>query len=137
MNGTTLRIRGYHCDAYGHVNNARYLELLEEARWEFLEPALQEKFFESRNLLFIVVNINISYKKSLVPNQDVLIKITNVVYNNKSMVVTQEIRDVVSDTLCSSAEVTFVLLNSTTGKPETISEEIIAKFDALEALTHV
>jgi hypothetical protein len=29
------------------------------------------------------------------------------------------------------------LLNSTTGKPETISEEIIAKFDALEALTHV
>ena len=137
MNGTTLRIRGYHCDAYGHVNNARYLELLEEARWEFLEPALQEKFFESRNLLFIVVNINFSYKKSLVPNQDVLIKITNVVYNNKSMVVTQEIRDVVSDTLCSSAEVTFVLLNSTTGKPETISEEIIAKFDALEALTHV
>ena len=137
MNGTTLRIRGYHCDAYGHVNNARYLELLEEARWEFLEPALQEKFFESRNLLFIVVNINISYKNSLVPNQDVLIKITNVVYNNKSMVVTQEIRDVVSDTLCSSAEVTFVLLNSTTGKPETISEEIIAKFDALEALTHV
>ena len=83
------------------------------------------------------VNINISYKKSLVPNQDVLIKITNVVYHNKSMVVTQEIRDLASNTLCSSAEVTFVLLNSTTGKPETISEEIIAKFDALEALTHV
>ncbi|MGB0850895.1 MAG: acyl-CoA thioesterase [Bacteroidia bacterium] len=131
MNGTTLKIRGYHCDAYGHVNNARYLELLEEARWQFLEPAIKEKFFESRDLLFIVVNINISYKKSLVPNQDVRIEITNVVYNNKSMVVTQEIRDLESNVLCSKAEVTFVLLQAKTGKPETISNEIIERFNRL------
>lgn len=134
MNGTRIKIRGYHCDSYGHVNNARYLELLEEARWEFLEPALEEKFFESRNLLFIVVNINISYKKSLLPDQDVIIDITNVVYNNKSMIVTQVIKDVKTEAICSSADVTFVLLNSKTGKPETISEEIINKFNELEAL---
>lgn len=134
MNGTRIKIRGYHCDSYGHVNNARYLELLEEARWEFLEPALEEKFFESRNLLFIVVNINISYKKSLLPDQDVIIDITNVVYNNKSMIVTQLIKDVKTEAICSSADVTFVLLNSKTGKPETISEEIINKFNELEAL---
>lgn len=134
MNGTRIKIRGYHCDSYGHVNNARYLELLEEARWEFLEPALEEKFFESRNLLFIVVNINISYKKSLLPDQDVIINITNVVYNNKSMIVTQLIKDVKTEAICSSADVTFVLLNSKTGKPETISEEIINKFNELEAL---
>lgn len=134
MNGTRIKIRGYHCDSYGHVNNARYLELLEEARWEFLEPALEEKFFESRNLLFIVVNINISYKKSLLPDQDVIIDITNVVYNNKSMIVTQVIKDVKTEAICSSADVTFVLLNSKTGKSETISEEIINKFNELEAL---
>jgi len=134
VNGTRIKIRGYHCDSYGHVNNARYLELLEEARWEFLEPALEEKFFESRNLLFVVVNINISYKKSLLPDQDVIIDITNVVYNNKSMIVTQVIKDVKTEAICSSADVTFVLLNSKTGKPETISEEIINKFNELEAL---
>ena len=134
MNGTRIKIRGYHCDSYGHVNNARYLELLEEARWEFLEPALEEKFFESRDLLFIVVNINISYKKSLLPDQDVIIDITNVVYNNKSMIVTQLIKDVKTEAICSSADVTFVLLNSKTGKPETVSEEIINKFNELEAL---
>lgn len=133
MNGTELTIRGYHCDAYGHVNNARYLEFLEEARWQFLQPAIEEKFFELRNLLFIVVNINISYKKSLVPNQVVNIQITDVVYNNKSMVVTQEIKDKSSQVLCAKAEVTFVLLNSETNKPETISEEIIEKFTSLAA----
>ena len=126
MNGTTLQIRGYHCDAYGHVNNARYLELLEEARWSFLEPAVKEKFFEIRDLLFIVVNINISYKKPLVPTQVVDIEITDVTYNNKSMIVDKSTRE-----LASEALVTFVLLNSKTGKPETITTEIIAKLDEL------
>lgn len=137
MNGTTLQIRGYHCDAYGHVNNARYLELLEEARWTFLEPALKENFFDTRNLLFIVVNINITYKKPLVPAQVVNIEITDVTYNNKSMVVRQTITDNQTYELASEAQVTFVLLNSKTGKPETITDDIIAKFDELTALRDV
>ena len=34
---TKIVIRGYHLDAYRHVNNARYLEFLEEARWQYLD----------------------------------------------------------------------------------------------------
>jgi len=34
---TYIKVRGYHLDFYQHVNNARYLEFLEEARWEWLE----------------------------------------------------------------------------------------------------
>lgn len=30
-----LLIREFHLDSYGHVNNATYLALLEEARWEY------------------------------------------------------------------------------------------------------
>jgi len=79
----------------------------------------------------IVVNINISYKKPLVPNQVIDIEITDVTYNNKSMVVRQTITDKHTQVLCSDAEVTFVLLDSKTGKPVTITDEIIAKFDEL------
>ncbi|STZ77392.1 acyl-CoA thioesterase [Bergeriella denitrificans] len=32
-----MRVRNYHLDGYGHVNHARYLEFLEEARWAFFE----------------------------------------------------------------------------------------------------
>ncbi len=28
---TQIKVRGYHLDVYQHVNNARYLEFLEEA----------------------------------------------------------------------------------------------------------
>ena len=38
MHHTPIKVRGYHLDLYGHVNNARYLEFLEEARWAYFEP---------------------------------------------------------------------------------------------------
>ncbi len=37
MTDSVFHIRNYHLDGYGHVNNARYLELMEEARWHFFE----------------------------------------------------------------------------------------------------
>jgi len=43
----------------------------------------------------------------------------------------QTITDKNTKELASEALVTFVLLNSKTGKPETISEEIIAKLNQL------
>lgn len=33
--GYQILIREYHLDSYGHVNNATYLNLFEEARWEY------------------------------------------------------------------------------------------------------
>ncbi len=34
---TTVKVRGYHLDIYQHVDNACYLEFLEEARWAWFE----------------------------------------------------------------------------------------------------
>lgn len=33
----TLLIREHHLDTFGHMNNATYLEILEEARWELIQ----------------------------------------------------------------------------------------------------
>ena len=58
-----LKVRGYHVDVFGHVNHARYLEFLEEARWAFFEewPALTAAL-HARGIIHVVVNINIDYK---------------------------------------------------------------------------
>ena len=34
---TKITVRNYHIDHFGHVNHARFVELLEEARWRYLE----------------------------------------------------------------------------------------------------
>ena len=128
-----FRIRGYHCDAYGHVNNARYLELFEEGRWAFLQPAVDKNFFKDRGLIFVVVNINISYKKPLIPDQVVEIECLSLEYRNMSLVVTQEIRDKETGDLHSSADITFVLLTEE-GKPHPVTDEIKNKFNELMSI---
>ncbi|MEY2923784.1 MAG: hypothetical protein RLZZ337_324 [Bacteroidota bacterium] len=128
---TSFLVRGYHCDAYGHVNNARYLEFLEEGRWAFLQPAIDEGFFEKMKLLFVVVNININYRKSIVPNMKLEVSVASVTYFNSKILFKQEILDAKTGVLCSDAEVTFVLLDKDSGRPIAISSEIKTKFDEL------
>ncbi len=127
----SLQIRGYHCDAYGHVNNARYLELLEEARWKFLEPAIQNSSFDFNKLLFVVVQIDISFKKPLVPNQWIDIDISHLEFKNSSISMVQEIRDKNTKEICTQATITFVLLDATSHKPVSISNDIKEKFENL------
>ena len=33
----TIKARGHHVDAFGHVNHGRYVEFLEGARWAFFD----------------------------------------------------------------------------------------------------
>ena len=59
-----VRVRNYHLDGYGHVNNARYLEFLEEARWTFFEE--QGFLSEIDGLMLVVVRIDIRYRRAAV-----------------------------------------------------------------------
>lgn len=58
---TEIKIRNYHIDHFDHVNHARYEELLEEARWQYLES---NHLLESLNRLdthHVVTKIVIQY----------------------------------------------------------------------------
>ncbi|EBX5145062.1 acyl-CoA thioesterase, partial [Salmonella enterica subsp. enterica serovar Newport] len=59
---TTIKVIGYHIDAFGHVNNARYLEFLEAARWDWLESYDAYRWFKQMDIAVVVVNININYR---------------------------------------------------------------------------
>ena len=63
---TQIKVRGYHLDVYQHVNNARYLEFLEEARWDGLENSESFQWLTAHNIAFVVVNININYRRPAV-----------------------------------------------------------------------
>ena len=58
----SMRVRGYHLDGYGHVNNARYLEFMEEGRWAFFDehPRLIQQL-HSAGRAFVVVNFCLLY----------------------------------------------------------------------------
>lgn len=108
----TIKVRGYHADGFGHVNHARYLEFLEEARWSYCEEnGIMERLFSARHVSHATVGITINYRRSAVPG-DTLLIITGVSKKGqRSYTMGQRIFLGKTDTVVVDAEVTSVLLD--------------------------
>ena len=61
---TIIKIRGYHIDHFGHVNHARYIEFLEEARWAYMETNNLITLFHQTGIIHVVAGISVKYKRS-------------------------------------------------------------------------
>ena len=111
LHHTYIKVRGYHLDLYGHVNNARYLEFLEEARWGFTEAGGQLEWFAQSGLAFVIVNININYRRSAMMNEELDIATAMLKAGRRSAVIRQRICLKGTDTVIAEADVTFVVFD--------------------------
>jgi thioesterase-3 len=119
-----IRVRGFHIDVFSHVNNARYLEFMEEARWVVLDEYIDFRRMATKGIIFVVVNININYRKSASLG-DVLESYLGLSkIGKKSAVFYQELRLKGTDTVVADAAVTFVFADRNTGKAVGIDNEI-------------
>lgn len=113
---TSIKVRGYHLDLYSHVNNARYLEFLEEARWTFFEERADLPAFLSSGIALIVVNINIDYRHPATMNDELVIETSVKSVGNRSAVINQRVLLAGSDKLVAEADVTFVAFDGRQNK---------------------
>ena len=58
-------VRGYELDSFGHVNNAVYLNYLEQARWEIMNEFKLLDYFKKTGNFLIVIETNIKYINEL------------------------------------------------------------------------
>lgn len=126
---TLIKVRGYHLDIYQHVNNARYLEFLEEARWGYLEDSGDIEWFAKHKLAWIIVNININYRVAATMGDTLEIFTRFSKIGGKSAVVKQEVRIAGKDAIAADAEVTIVCLDQKTGKPVVIEGELKSRLE--------
>lgn len=119
-----IRIRGYHLDVFQHVNNARYLEFLEEARWDFFEQVGLTPLFLDNGLGMAVVNININYRHSAKLNDLIEITTSFQSINQRSAVISQLITRHGTDQVIADAHITFVGFDLTQGKSVPFSPAI-------------
>jgi thioesterase-3 len=104
------------------VNNARYLEFFEEARWDALKPERIDQYLNAHALSFVVVNIKIDYKKPCVPGDVVQIRTEISEYGNSSFTFSQSLSN--QDGFeCSKAIVKLVVIDIQSGKPYRLSVE--------------
>lgn len=107
---TEIITRGYHMDIYGHVNNARYLEFLEEDRWAMLEAHIDLNKWAAQGLVFMVVNINVNYRIAVGPGMRLEVATALQKFGHRSAVLKQEIRLKESQEIAVDALVTFVVV---------------------------
>ncbi|WP_258542933.1 acyl-CoA thioesterase [Parvicella tangerina] len=118
-----LPVRGYHLDGYNHVNNARYLEFLEEARWQYYDN-LSREALQNADWAFVIVNINIDYKYPATLGDSLRIHTEVDRVGSTSMTFQQTVYLNDTDTIVCSAKVTFVILDKKTGRPRPIEGEL-------------
>ncbi len=128
---TDIAIRGFHIDVFGHTNNARYLEFMEIARWDALGPIIATGFFATRNLGFVIVNININYRAASFVNDCIEVQTSVKKIGNKSIVVYHLVKNKKSNQIICDADVTFVIMDLEARKAVQLEGELRTVFEEL------
>lgn len=59
---TEITVRSWTLDLYGQVSNAKFLEFLEEARWNHFKGFFESGMFMDLGLAFVPVNVTLNYR---------------------------------------------------------------------------
>ncbi|RUQ29561.1 MAG: acyl-CoA thioesterase [Candidatus Competibacteraceae bacterium] len=119
-----IKVRGYHLDLFRHVNNARYLEFLEEARWSMLESRGSLAFFENSHYTLAVVNINIDYRRAAYMGEVLSIATSMKTIGNRSCIMRQLVTLKGTETIVADADVAFVIVDTRTEKAAVLEGEL-------------
>ena len=128
---TQIKVRGYHLDVYQHVNNARYLEFLEEARWDGLENNENFKWMTMNNIAFVVVNININYRRPAVLGDRLTVTSHVKQINGRSGVLSQIVTLEPGGEVVADALVTFVCIDLKTQKALALEGELRERLEEM------
>ncbi len=107
----SIKVCGYHIDVFQHVNNARYLEFIEQARWHWLEAESLLPWLQQQQIGLAAVNINIDYCLPVVLGDRLLIESELIRLGHKSAVLRQVILRQSDKVRVADARVTFVCLD--------------------------
>ena len=119
-----LRVHGFHCDLYGHVNHARYLEFLEAARWEMLGDAVELEAWHDQGRRFVIVRVDVSYRAAATLGDDLVVRTWGGDVGKSSARVHQEIVRTGDGKTIVEATITYVILDADSGRPLRLDGEL-------------
>ena len=126
-----IKVRGYHLDQHGQLNNAGYIEFLEEARWVLFENYNAEEFLAKNDLALTLVNVNINYRRPSFLNETLEIHTKVMRIGTTSCKIDQTIYLEGSSTIIADAKNTFALMDKQTNKAVPIEGKAREKLEQL------
>ncbi len=97
------------------MNNARYLELLEEARWQFAEHHGLVDLLNEANLGFIIMQMNLRFRLPVVEGDMIHVSTSLITLGSNIGEVEQLIKKKDAGKLAAKSLFTFVLIDRVSG----------------------
>jgi len=126
-----LDILERHLDTFGHVNNAKYLEIYEEARWAIITGngfGLEE--IRTTGLGPIILGVTVKFRRELKLRETIRVSTTIVKYERKVGTLRQTITNAKGE-LASEADFTIGLFDTIARKLVGPTEEWLKAFGAV------
>ncbi|WP_379653499.1 acyl-CoA thioesterase [Pseudoxanthomonas sp. UC19_8] len=119
-----ISVRWRDMDAYGHVNNAKYISYLEEARVRWLHGVTGGQAM-GRGISPVVANTDVNYRRPIVWPNDIVVELFVERLGNSSVTIGHRIVADNDDTvLYSDGHVVVVWIDTATGKSAPIPEAV-------------
>ena len=119
-----LTVYPYDCDAFGHLNQAALLALLERARWDALARGPGMDLFERNGVWPAVRKATIEYTAPVFARDVVRVETAVVNRGTTSMTLRHTVRRVSDETPVAEAEIVFVCIDRL-GRATPVPEEIV------------
>lgn len=124
MKKVTIRVRWADMDAYQHVNNAVYLNYLEEAR-----DMVMVGLFGEEALDFVLAHVDIDFRDEVTQDDGEVTVLSRVVGYGRSSVRSREIVRKSHGALAAEGGAVVVPRDTTTGRSRPLTEAEIARID--------
>jgi 3-oxoadipate enol-lactonase len=122
-----VTIYPYECDAYGHLNEAAYLQIFERARWETLARGPGMQLFQRNGVWPAVRRAVVEYHLPALPGDVLEVHTEPVRLGHTSMEMRQRAMRVGDRAVVAEVHLHFVMVDST-GNPTAVPEEVAALF---------
>lgn len=91
MNKYPVLIREFHLDTFGHVNNATYLSLYEEARWQLItDNGYGLKDIQKAKKGPVILEVTVKYQKEIKLRENITITTEMLSYKSKICILKQQ-----------------------------------------------
>ncbi len=125
----TFRVRHCECDAYGYVHRANYLDYMQEAAFDASAAAGYDRArYDAMGLHWLVRETDIEYLYPLRYGDSVQVKTWVSDFRRVRSRRAYELRLAESGELAARASTDWVFLDSATGRPASIPQEMMAAF---------
>jgi thioesterase III len=132
MKNKEIKVRGFHLDQFGHVNNMRYPEMLEEARCDFFDqfPGFFSRV-EKAGFYLPITHINIHYRKSSFLDDILVIRTRISSLSETKVTIHQTVTVQGTNRVILEADIFCAAVDIKTGKRSAIEGDLRAELEAV------